>query len=386
MKLDPREERRIFPIVRLASGVAPQAAEEQLQALFDGLAKESPADFPKEGFRAMLKNYLDITAASGTMESSLRLLFGAVGFLLLIACANVANLQLARATSRAREIALRMAVGAGRGRVLRQLLTENTLLSLAGGLLGIALAKGNHAGSGGADAGLLQAERGAHHAERVRDGVHGGGGGVDRYPVRAGAGVAVCTSGFGGDAEGSGQGVGRRRARRTHAQSPGGGGSGALGGAAGRRGVDGAGICSTSADPVGISAGPGSHGEPAIAAEALHDMGAARGIHTEPDGAGGGDSRGAIDGDWEWRAAVRRNAVAVFDRRAGRAGFAADDRGADQRGLRPDVGDSTGQRARIYGTGRRARRTRRADQSGRRAIVARWDGPRGTTSSHCGAG
>jgi len=142
LKLDPREERRIFPIVRLASGVAPHAAEEQLQSFFNGLAKESPADFPKEGFRALLKNYLDMTVASGTMESSLRLLFGAVGFLLLIACANVANLQLARATSRAREIALRMAVGAGRGRVLRQLLTENTLLSLAGGLMGIALAKG----------------------------------------------------------------------------------------------------------------------------------------------------------------------------------------------------------------------------------------------------
>ena len=78
MKLDPRRQRRIFPIVRLANGVGPQAAEEQLQALFDVLAKESPADFPKEGFRAMLKNYLDMTAASGTMESSLRLLFGAV--------------------------------------------------------------------------------------------------------------------------------------------------------------------------------------------------------------------------------------------------------------------------------------------------------------------
>ena len=81
MKLDPRDERRIFPIVRLAAGVAPQAAEEQLQSLFEGLAKESQADLPKEAYRAMLKNYMDITAASGTMESSLRLLFGAVGFL-----------------------------------------------------------------------------------------------------------------------------------------------------------------------------------------------------------------------------------------------------------------------------------------------------------------
>ncbi|HJZ99247.1 MAG TPA: ABC transporter permease [Candidatus Solibacter sp.] len=142
MALDPRDEARVAPIVRLAAGVSPRAGEEQLQALFTEIAKASPNDFPKGGFRAQLKNYLDITVASGTMETSLRLLFGAVGFLLLIACANVANLQLARATSRAREIALRMAVGAGRARVLRQLLTENLVLSVAGALLGIALAKG----------------------------------------------------------------------------------------------------------------------------------------------------------------------------------------------------------------------------------------------------
>ena len=142
LKLDPRQERSVFPIVRLARGVSPQTAEDQLETLYHDLAKASPEDFPKEGFHALLKNYLDMTVASGTMEASLRMLFGAVGFLLLIACANVANLQLARATSRAREIALRMAVGAGRGRVLRQLLTENVVLSLAGGLLGIALAKG----------------------------------------------------------------------------------------------------------------------------------------------------------------------------------------------------------------------------------------------------
>jgi predicted permease len=142
MPLDARGDGRMIPIVRLAGGVSAKAGGEQLQALFGQLAKATPADFPEEGFVATMRNYLDITVASGEMQSSLQLLFGAVGFLLLIACANVANLQLARATARSREIALRMSVGAQRGRVLRQLLTESVVLSLAGGILGILLAKG----------------------------------------------------------------------------------------------------------------------------------------------------------------------------------------------------------------------------------------------------
>ena len=139
LPLDPRSDRGMFPIVRLAPGTARGAAQEQLQALHQQLAQAAPADFPKEGFNTGLRNYLDITVASGEMQSSLRLLFGAVGFLLLIACANVANLQLARATARTREIALRMSVGAARGRVLRQLLTESVTLSFVGGILGVLL-------------------------------------------------------------------------------------------------------------------------------------------------------------------------------------------------------------------------------------------------------
>ena len=137
-----REGRVVNAIVRLAPGVSPAAAEQQLHAFQLQFAKENPAAFPSQGFTTTLRNYLDVTVASGEMQTSLRLLLGAVAFLLLIACANVANLQLARGSARSREMAVRQSIGAGRARLLRQLLTESVLLSLMGGVAGVLFAMG----------------------------------------------------------------------------------------------------------------------------------------------------------------------------------------------------------------------------------------------------
>ena len=137
LSMNTSTDRGVIPIVRLAAGVTKPVAVEQLHSFHQRHAAITPADFPNNGFTSVLDNYLDMTVASGEMQSSLRVLFGAVGLLLLIACANVANLQTARATARAQEIAVRVSIGAGRGRVFRQLLTESVVLSLAGGLLGI---------------------------------------------------------------------------------------------------------------------------------------------------------------------------------------------------------------------------------------------------------
>jgi putative ABC transport system permease protein len=130
----------MMTIVRLTPGTSPQAAQTQLHAMYLHIAEARPTEFPKDGFSTTLQNYMDMTVASGVMKTTLQLLFGAVGFLLLIACANVANLQLARATARAREMAVRLSIGATRGRVLRQLLTESVLLAVVGGALGVLFA------------------------------------------------------------------------------------------------------------------------------------------------------------------------------------------------------------------------------------------------------
>jgi putative ABC transport system permease protein len=126
----------LFAFTRLASGTSQIQAQSVLDAVASRLkAQDATAD---GGFGATLQPVGDFV--NGDAKPALLLLMGSVGFVLLIACSNVANLLLARGTMRRREISIRTALGAARMRVIRQLLTESVLLSLVGGVLGLGLA------------------------------------------------------------------------------------------------------------------------------------------------------------------------------------------------------------------------------------------------------
>jgi putative ABC transport system permease protein len=126
----------IFPLARLTRDATLAQAQAEMDVISNRLAAQYP-DYD-HGVSAEVKPLRDYAVQN--VRTSLLVLVAAVGFVLLIACANVANLLLARAVGRQKEIAIRAAIGAGRGRIAVQLLVESLVLAIAGGLLGLLLA------------------------------------------------------------------------------------------------------------------------------------------------------------------------------------------------------------------------------------------------------
>jgi putative ABC transport system permease protein len=136
----PEEWTRNFRWLRVAARLKPGVTLERARHAMDAIGAGIAADHPEtnKGWGVYVEHYSDASIPP-PLRQSLYLLFSAVGALLLIGCANLANLLLARGSARGREVAIRAAIGAGRGRLVRQFLAENIVIALAGGIAGLAV-------------------------------------------------------------------------------------------------------------------------------------------------------------------------------------------------------------------------------------------------------